>query len=43
MDHAAQEKAGVIISRPYPAPVVVHDVRRKLALALYGRVKRPRN
>jgi deoxyribodipyrimidine photo-lyase len=40
MDEAAQRQAGVIVGRDYPAPIVDHDVQRKLALALYGKVKR---
>ncbi len=36
-----QQKAGVVIGRDYPAPVVDHDVQRKRALALYQRAKRP--
>lgn len=41
MDEATQRKAGVIIGRSYPAPVVDHAARRKLALALYGKARRP--
>jgi len=40
MDAEAQKKAGIVIGRDYPAPVVDHDVQRKRALALYGRIKR---
>jgi deoxyribodipyrimidine photo-lyase len=40
MDADARKKAGVVVGRDYPAPVVAHDVQRKLALALYGKVKR---
>jgi len=35
-----QQKAGVVIGHDYPAPVVDHDVQRKLALALYQRAAR---
>ena len=42
MDKAAQRQAGFVIGRDYPAPIVEHDVQRRKALALYGRVrKRP--
>jgi deoxyribodipyrimidine photo-lyase len=35
-----QRKAGVVIGRDYPAPIVDHDIQRKRALALYQRVNR---
>lgn len=38
MESAAQKKAGVLIGQDYPRPIVDHDVQRKRALALYGRV-----
>lgn len=37
MTQEEQREAGVVIGRDYPAPVVDHDVQRKLALALYQR------
>jgi len=37
---AARLKAGAVIGRDYPAPVVDHDVQRRKALALYGKVRR---
>jgi deoxyribodipyrimidine photo-lyase len=40
MSAEEQQKAGVVIGRDYPAPVVDHDAQRKKALALYGRVRR---
>jgi deoxyribodipyrimidine photo-lyase len=40
MSAEEQKKAGVMIGRDYPAPIVDHDVQRKKALALYGKVKR---
>jgi deoxyribodipyrimidine photo-lyase len=40
MDAQAQKKAGVVVGRDYPAPVVDHDVQRRKALELYGRVRR---
>ncbi len=39
MTREQQRKAGVEIGRDYPAPVVDHDVQRKLALELYKRAK----
>ncbi len=35
-----QEAAGCVIGRDYPAPIVDHDVARKVTLARYNRVKR---
>jgi len=35
-----QQKAGIMIGRDYPAPVVDHSVQRKAALALYQRARR---
>ena len=40
MSAEEQKQAGVVIGRDYPAPVVDHDVQRKKALALYGRIKK---
>ncbi len=40
MDDAAQRRAGVVIGKDYPAPVVDHAVQRKRALDLYGRAKK---
>lgn len=37
MDAAAQKKAGCVLGRDYPAPVVDHARQREKALALYGR------
>ena len=37
-----QQKAGVVIGRDYPAPIVEHDVQRKRALELYQRARRSR-
>jgi deoxyribodipyrimidine photo-lyase len=39
MDLAAQQTAGVIIGRDYPAPLVRHDEARKRALALFQSVR----
>jgi deoxyribodipyrimidine photo-lyase len=35
-----QEAAGCLIGRDYPAPIVDHDVARKVTLERYNRVKR---
>ena len=40
MTQEEQRKAGVVIGRDYPAPVVDHDVQRKLALELYQRARK---
>jgi deoxyribodipyrimidine photo-lyase len=37
---AEQQAAGCVIGRDYPAPVVDHDVARKLTLERYGRAKK---
>jgi hypothetical protein len=34
-----QRKAGVLIGKSYPAPVVDHQEARAFTLALYGRVR----
>lgn len=39
MTHEEQRKAGVVIGRDYPAPIVEHDEQRKRALALYRRAR----
>lgn len=39
MTKEQQRKAGVVIGRDYPAPIVEHDVQRKRALALYKRAR----
>jgi deoxyribodipyrimidine photo-lyase len=40
MPALAQEAAECVIGRDYPAPIVDHDVARKVTLARYNRVKR---
>jgi deoxyribodipyrimidine photo-lyase len=42
MTPGEQRKAGVVIGRDYPAPIVDHAVQRKRALELYQRAKRAR-
>jgi len=39
MTQEQQRKAGVVIGRDYPAPIVDHDTQRKRALAIYQRAK----
>ena len=41
MDDAEQRKAGVVIGRNYPPPIVDHGEARAFTLELYGRVRRP--
>lgn len=40
MSAQEQRKAGVIIGRTYPAPIVDHQEARAFTLALYGKVKK---
>ena len=40
LDPAAQQAAGCIIGKDYPAPVVEHDWARKLTLERYGKAKK---
>jgi deoxyribodipyrimidine photo-lyase len=40
MDDAAQRAAACIVGRDYPAPVVDHAQARKIALDLFGKVRR---
>lgn len=42
MDAAAQQAAGCIIGRDYPAPIVEHAVARKRTLERYGKVRSPK-
>jgi deoxyribodipyrimidine photo-lyase len=39
MDGAAQQRAGVIIGRDYPAPMVDHGEARRVALELFAAAK----